>query len=299
MIRVLIADDSAFMRKVLSDLFTAASDFEVAGTAVNGKEAVEKALKLKPDVLTMDVSMPVMDGLQALEVLMKDYPIPVVMLSSLTKEGADATIKALSLGAVDFISKTGGSISRIDSIAGEILTKCHAAAFANLNVRSGHIGNRTPNIEKKQEEPVLKRICIPMGNFSHVDPKAEKTACSTGPVFKPHVVPAAGTFHPKRQLVAIGTSTGGPRALQTVIPNLPGDLSCGVVVVQHMPAGFTKSLAKRLDTMSKVTVKEAEDQEYVKPATVYIAPGNYHMTVDFVGGRFKIQLNQKDRKSVV
>ncbi len=292
MIRVLIADDSAFMRKVLSDLFTAASDFEVAGTAMNGKEAVEKALKLKPDILTMDVNMPVMDGLQALEVLMKDFPIPVVMLSSLTKEGADATIKALALGAVDFISKTGGSISRIDSIEGEILTKCRTAASANLNVKRGNIGNRTPNAQKKQEEPIFKRINIPVRKKFGVTQPMQNTAVGTRPVLKPHMAASSSFFGSRRQLVAIGTSTGGPRALQAVIPKLPRDLSCGVVVVQHMPAGFTKSLAERLDTLSQVKVKEAEDQEYIKPATVYIAPGNYHMTVALVGGQFKIQLDQ-------
>ena len=137
MIRVLIADDSAFMRKVLSDLFTEAPDFEVAGVAFNGKDAVEKALRLKPDLLTMDVNMPVMDGLQALEVIMKDCPLPVVMLSSLTKEGADATIKALALGAVDFLSKTGGSISRIDTIAPDILAKCRSAASAVVPAPQG------------------------------------------------------------------------------------------------------------------------------------------------------------------
>lgn len=157
MIRVLIADDSAFMRKVLSDLFTEAPDFEVAGVAFNGKDAVEKALRLKPDLLTMDVNMPVMDGLQALEVIMKDCPLPVVMLSSLTKEGADATIKALALGAVDFLSKTGGSISRIDTIAPDILAKCRSAASANIHFMPK---NRIL-AEKKQEPPIFKRINIP------------------------------------------------------------------------------------------------------------------------------------------
>ena len=132
MIRVVVADDSAFMRKVLSDLFTQQPDFEVVATAINGKDAISKVEKLKPDLLTLDVNMPVMDGLQALEVIMQDCPLPVVMVSSLTKQGADETIKALSLGAVDFICKQGGSISKIDGIADDILEKCRAAANAKI-----------------------------------------------------------------------------------------------------------------------------------------------------------------------
>lgn len=132
-IRVLIADDSAFMRKVLSDLFGKQPDFDVAGTAMNGKDAISKVKQLKPDLLTMDVNMPVMDGLNALAVIMEECPLPVVMLSSLTQEGTDATVKALSLGAVDFISKAGGSISRIDTIESEILQKCRDAAQAHVH----------------------------------------------------------------------------------------------------------------------------------------------------------------------
>ena len=134
MIRVLIADDSAFMRMVLSDMFKKQRDFEVIGTAINGKEAVEKTKALHPDLLTMDVNMPVMDGLEALAAIMRDIPTPVIMFSSLTKEGADATIKALSLGAVDFVSKAGGSISKVDTVEAEILSKARAAASASVAV---------------------------------------------------------------------------------------------------------------------------------------------------------------------
>lgn len=286
MIRVLIADDSAFMRKVLSDLFNASSDFEVAGVAFNGKDAVDKVLRLKPDLLTMDVNMPVMDGLQALDVIMKECPLPVVMLSSLTKEGADATIRALALGAVDFLSKTGGSISKIDTIAADILSKCRSAASANIHF----VPNKRIITEKKQEPPIFKRINIPERKI--FTPPASRSSYEK-PIMRPHVIPSyavpGGTG---QQLVAIGTSTGGPRALQTVITKLPRDLPCGVVVVQHMPAGFTKSLAERLDSMSGVSVKEAEDHDIIRAGHVYIAPGNYHMTVRSSGGIPKISLNQ-------
>ncbi|WP_196594668.1 protein-glutamate methylesterase/protein-glutamine glutaminase [Pectinatus sottacetonis] len=241
MIRVLIADDSSFMRKILSDLFKANSDFEVVGTAINGKDTIEKVLKLKPDILTLDINMPVLDGLKALKIIMEECPLPVVMISSLTKAGADETIKALELGAVDFINKTGGSISRVDTISNEIIEKCYAATRANL------------------------RSAMRQANLSNLGSKRKKL-----------LFPSLSS----NKLIAIGTSTGGPKALQYVITKLPADLPCGVVVVQHMPPGFTKSLADRLNQMSQVTVKEAENGESIKPAHVYIAPGNYHMLVN-------------------
>lgn len=251
MIRVLIADDSSFMRKILSDLFIQSSKFEVIGTANNGKDTINKVLRLKPDLLTLDINMPVMDGLKALEVIMKDCPLPVVMISSLTKAGAEETIRALELGAVDFINKTSGSISRIDTISNEIINKCYAAATANFKAAM-----RPTSIVKAQ----TTRSIFP--------------AMSSG------------------KLIAIGTSTGGPKALQQVITKLPSDIPCGVLVVQHMPPGFTKSLADRLDQLSQVRVKEAENGEPIKPGWVYIAPGNYHMIVNQDSRGNTIALNQ-------
>lgn len=302
MIRVLIADDSAFMRMVLANLFKAQSDFEVIGTAMNGKDAIEKILKLKPDLLTMDVNMPVLDGLAALEVIMKDCPLPVIMLSSLTQEGADATVRALELGAVDFISKTGGSISKIDTIEDEILEKCRAAAGANI-----YSGRRRPGVKSVQpqapvQSPVsaggFKKVAMPERHGYRFD---EPT--NTGPqqknVRKPsvkpmirHIASGGDASSGSSRLVAIGTSTGGPKALQSLVTKLPGDLPCGVVIVQHMPAGFTKSLADRLNNISEIAVKEAENHDIIKPGQVYIAPGNYHMTVFSEGGVRKILLDQ-------
>ena len=320
MIRILIADDSAFMRKVLTDLFKKQPDFEVVGTATNGRDAVEKVKQLHPDLLTLDVQMPVMDGLNALAVIMEVSPMPVVMLSSLTQEGTDETIRALSLGAIDFISKAGGSISRIDTIESDILAKCRAAAKAN--VKRALTGTRAA--EKAESERLAKEKSAPRG-MHHVElPKrtgfklpskaggAELQAKSASPFAKrenpllarrnkptltPHAVPSssampAASGQGSGKLVAIGTSTGGPQALQSVITRLPGELPCGVVVVQHMPAGFTKSLANRLNTLSKVEVKEAEDGEIIKPGHVYIAPGNYHMRVASAGSARKIVLGQ-------
>ena len=288
MIRVLIADDSAFMRMVLSDLFKKQSDFDVIDTAKNGKEAVEKVLKLKPDLLTLDINMPVMDGLQALEVIMKDCPVPVVMCSSLTKEGADATIKALSLGAVDFINKTGGSVSRIDTIETEIISKCRAAA----GVRVSRLNAPFPPVAKPPSgSPAVHRINMPPRWTAHLPPLS-KEPVHEHPKLTIHSIPKEEPRVNHNKLVVIGTSTGGPKALQTVIAGLPGNLPCGVLVVQHMPPGFTKSLAERLDEISQISVKEAGNRDIIERGHVYIAPGNYHMTVALGAKGREIILNQ-------
>lgn len=256
MIRIIIADDSAFMRKLLSDLFEQEADFTVLDTARNGKDAVEKIKRLKPDLVTMDVNMPIMDGLSALEILMKEHPVPVVMISSLTKVGADATIKALSLGAVDFIEKVSGPISSIATIQREILSKCRAAAGANI------------------QRVAYAKATKPVQSFAAASIKKVSIAYNS------------------ENLIAIGTSTGGPRALQEIITKLPRNLPCGVVIVQHMPAGFTRSLAERLNSLSEVTVKEAENNDILSAGKVFIAPGNYHMTVELQGDLRMIKLNQ-------
>lgn len=297
MIRVLIADDSAFMRKVLADMFASQPDFEVAGTARNGQEAVEKTRELSPDLLTLDVNMPVMDGLEALDIIMKEHPIPVVMLSSLTQKGTEQTVKALALGAVDFISKAGGSISGIDSIADEILGKCRSAAKAHARKTLAAM----PKAVAPPGPPVMKRISLPVRHgykpaeggmpkdqspapaaniyAKRNNPLLKRNANPPVPPNKPSAVPMADVGRGAEKLVVIGTSTGGPQALQNVITRLPGNLPCGVVVVQHMPAGFTKALADRLNAISDINVKEAEDGDTIKAGQVYIAPGNYHLRI--------------------
>ena len=291
MIKVLIADDSAFMRMVLSDLFKKQPDFEVLDTARNGKEAYEKALRLKPDLVTMDVNMPVMDGLDALRHIMEDCPTAVIMCSSLTKDGADATMKALSLGAVDFINKTGGSIMRIDSIEDEILAKCRAAAGARIGgvVRKPRASIFAPKPQTGSSSSAGKQESFPtVAKPSFLS--AWRKPVTSAPVF--HTDSALVSSGGKNKLVVLGTSTGGPKALQTVVAGLPKNLPCGVLIVQHMPPGFTKSLAERLDEISQVSVKEAEDHEPILPGHVYIAPGNYHMTVGMGKNGREVALNQ-------
>lgn len=252
MIRILIVDDSAFMRKMLSDLFAGESDFIVLDTARNGQDAIDKVKRLKPDLITMDVEMPIMDGIQALETIMREFPTPVVMVSSLTQAGAEATIRALALGAVDFVAKVSGPISNITGISAELIMKCRAAVRANVT-----------------------RLVLP----------AAKNIVSAP-------LPAKQVVLQNDKIVAIGTSTGGPRALQEIITKLPGNLPCGVLIVQHMPPGFTKSLADRLNSIASLTVKEAENNDVIQPGVVFIAPGDYHMTIENNSNKKIIKLNQ-------
>lgn len=253
-IRVLVVDDSAFMRRVISDIINAQPDMESCGIARNGEEALTKISELKPDVVTLDVEMPVVDGLQALEQIMRRDPLPVIMLSSLTQEGAEATMRALQLGAIDFIPKPSGTISLdIDKVADEIVRKIRVAAAART-----------------------KLTRLKPATFIEPGPVPVKKKVLEGRLDK---------------LVVIGTSTGGPKALYEVIPKLPPTLPAGVLVVQHMPPGFTRSLAERLDTMSGLRVKEAEQGDEILPGCVYIAPGDYHLKVYQFSGSGKLGVN--------
>lgn len=283
MIRILVVDDSAFMRKVLSDLFKSQPDFEVVDIARNGVEALEKVKQFSPDVVTLDVEMPLMDGLAALEQIMVVKPTPVVMVSSLTKSGADATIKALSLGAVDFVAKSAGSISRIDEIEKDLLQKCRAAAgVSGIRLRTGISAAIKPAIV-----PAIAPVKIPV-----MQPAIDKSPTSEKVAPVATLAKAAAISGVDDWIVAIGTSTGGPRALQEVLTRLPGNLPCPTLVVQHMPPGFTKSLAERLNSLCELTVKEAADNDKLVAGTVYIAPGDFHLTLRREVGGIYVKLNK-------
>jgi len=234
-IKVLVVDDSAFMRKLLREILSSDPDIEVIGVARNGKEAVEKVNLLSPDVITMDVEMPVMTGIQAVEAIMKQKPTPIIMVSAYTVENASITFEALDRGALDFITKPGGPISiRLKDVKEKIIEKVKAVSHVNV----------------KALRPPLKR--------------RETLEALPGDMDK---------------LVVIASSTGGPKALSYIIPRLPGDIRAGILVVQHMPEGFTKPFAERLDKLSKLTVKEAEEGERISSSVVYIAPSGYHMKI--------------------
>lgn len=269
-IKVLVVDDSAFMRKLIQDFLSEEISIDVIGTARNGKDALKKITELKPHVVTMDVEMPILNGLEALQLIMKEHPIPVVMLSSTTQKGAETTLLAMQYGAVDFIAKPSGAISLdLHKIKDELIQKVVSASKAN--------------IKQLTRDATLPKIATPQtANYS----KIELTKPLNRYTFEKSI---AST---EKKLVCIGTSTGGPRALQQVITKLPGDIKAPIFVVQHMPAGFTKSLANRLNSLSEVTVKEAEDGEMVQNGVVYIAPGGFHLRVREIGTVLKIQLDQ-------
>lgn len=252
-IKVLVVDDSAFMRKSISLLLESDPQIKVIDTATDGKVAIDKVRRLKPDVVTLDVEMPNMDGLQALEIIMKDCPTPVMMVSSLTQEGADTTLKALELGAVDFIPKEMSFVSvAISNIKDELIKKVKAI-YKNKSVI-----RRLSNLSSK----------------SATSPKSERVIIQNIP-------------RKNYRALAIGISTGGPISLQKVIPLLSEKIRIPIFIVQHMPPKFTASLAERLNTLSPLEVKEAENGEVVRDGVVYIAPGGLHMTV------IKDKLNNK------
>lgn len=277
MIRILVIDDSAFMRKVLTDLFKRQSDFEVVDVGRNGVEAIEKVKQYSPDVVTLDVEMPVMDGLTALEQIMTVKPTPVVMVSSLTKAGADATIKALALGAVDFVAKSAGAISRIDDIEKDLLQKCReAASVSGSRLKSASV------VATAKKEKVTEVFIQPLVEKKDKPEISEKTISA---------IKSSSVISTPDWIVAIGTSTGGPRALQEVLTRLP-KLPCPALIVQHMPPGFTRSLAERLNSLSEHTVKEATDNDRLLAGTIYIAPGDFHMTVSKDSGGVFVKLNK-------
>ncbi|KAB3535861.1 chemotaxis response regulator protein-glutamate methylesterase [Alkaliphilus pronyensis] len=254
-IKVLIVDDSAFIRKILTDIINSDPDLKVVGFARNGKDAIEKIAVLQPDVVTMDVEMPVMNGILSLELIMKKNPIPVVMLSSLTSDGAKSAITALELGAVDFIEKPSSVFGvNAETLKNEVIFKIKAASKAKL--------------EKKRNTGV-----------------AIKSFTLKSQVERGNNISSS--------IIAIGTSTGGPRALQAILPLLPASINASILIVQHMPPGFTRSLAERLDTISQIKVKEAEDKEELLPGVAYIAPGDFHMAVEKTkGNRCFIKLDK-------
>jgi len=259
--RVLVVEDSSFMRQFISDILHSDRELKVIATAVNGIDAVEKVKTLKPDAITMDIEMPEMDGLMALKVIMKECPTPVVMLSNRTRVGASSTVKALELGALDFVAKPSGNISLdLEKIQDELILKVKIAAQAY---------NRVVRLSPASGMQVTTTEII--------------SSRATTELSLPEL----------RKIIAIGTSTGGPRALQTVLSRLPGNIPAGIAIVQHMPAGFTKSLADRLDTICQMHVSEARDGDELKAGTALVAPGDKHMRIARLGDRFYVKLGSE------
>jgi len=251
-IRVLVVDDSLFMRRMISDLLTRDPELEVVGTAQDGQEGLEQARQLKPDVITLDVEMPVMDGITMLERLMAEQPTPVVMISSLTQEGAETTFRCLERGAVDFVPKPSGAISLdLYKVSSQIIEKVKAAA-------------RVP-----------RHRLVPQHRTAHQEGRSRPVYLPDDGRGKPAHLPKTG--YGDAPLVVIGASTGGPRALSTLISQLPHELVVPMLIIQHMPEGFTRSFAERLNQLAHMNVREAQEGDRLQPGVAYLAPGGYHL----------------------
>jgi two-component system chemotaxis response regulator CheB len=251
-IRLLIVDDSALMRRVLGEIFEAEADFEIA-FARNGKEAIAALHKVRPDVITLDINMPGMDGLVCLDRIMVERPCPVVMVSSLTEDGAVSTLKALELGAIDFAAKPAGTISlKIDQLAGALVEKVRAAAAAK--VRKSHRLTERLRLKTAHLEP----------------PRAAPPRARLTPPRRMAQAPIGGDFD---RLVLVGCSTGGPQALDILLEGLPADFPWPVVIAQHMPATFTGPLARRLNELCALEVIEVTGLVPLQPGLVYVAKG--------------------------
>ncbi|WP_353855740.1 chemotaxis response regulator protein-glutamate methylesterase [Bacillus sp. Bos-x628] len=264
MIKVLVVDDSAFMRKLISDFLNAEQEIEVVGTARNGEDALKRIKELNPDVVTLDVEMPVLNGTEALKQILAEHDLAVIMVSSQTKQGKDLTIQCLEIGAFDFVTKPSGSISLdLHKVRGQIVERVLAAGL----------------LRKRSEVKVSPKPVI--------TPPSPMTAPRVQEI-------RSGSL---RKIISIGTSTGGPRALQRVVTKLPKDIEAPILIVQHMPAGFTASLATRLDHLSQITIKEAENGDIAKNGVAYIAPGGMNMSLHEQGTSLVIKLSPEDTDS--
>ncbi|WP_369987436.1 chemotaxis response regulator protein-glutamate methylesterase [Pseudomonas xanthosomatis] len=285
-VKVLVVDDSGFFRRRVSEILSADPTIQVVGTATNGKEAIDQALSLKPDVITMDYEMPMMDGITAVRHIMQRCPTPVLMFSSLTHEGARVTLDALDAGAVDYLPKNFEDISRNPQKVQQMLCeKVHTISRSNR--RFSAYSSPAPAAAPAASSPA------PASSFSASAPAARTAA----PAPTRSAAPAAShSPAPKRKpykLVAIGTSTGGPVALQRVLTQLPAGFPAPIVLIQHMPAAFTKAFAERLDKLCKISVKEAEDGDVLRPGLALLAPGGKQMMVD---GRGTVKILPGDER---
>ena len=285
-VKVLVVDDSGFFRRRVSEILSADPTIQVIGTATNGKEAIDQALALKPDVITMDYEMPMMDGITAVRHIMQRCPTPVLMFSSLTHEGARVTLDALDAGAVDFLPKNFEDISRNpDKVKQLLCEKVHTISRSNRRLSS-----------YSAPPPVAAPAPVSRAPLAGAPTPAPAPTRTTPIASRAAPAPAAHSSAPKRKpykLVAIGTSTGGPVALQRVLTQLPGNFPAPIVLVQHMPAAFTKAFAERLDKLCRISVKEAEDGDTLRPGLALLAPGGKQMMID---GRGTVRILPGDER---
>ena len=279
---MLVADDSAFMRKVLVSILSADPQMEVVGEARDGKEAVAQSEALNPDVITMDINMPHMDGLQATEVIMSTKPRPIVIVSSESREGADTTLKALELGAIDFVAKPSSGIDLdMNSVREELSRKLRMASKVRVvrtaaKSRLAHeIASSAPRVEAS----------LPSGyaRANYVQPPPAANSGKPSSAFANSAATNSARSNGRFPLVIVAASTGGPATLMKFVPAFPKDFPGAVLLVQHMPASFTAQFSQQLAEIAAIRVKEAEPGEIVAPGTLYLCPGSSHMKVSQTG----------------
>ena len=278
-VKVLVVDDSSFFRRRVSEILEQDSDIQVIGFAINGREAVEKTAQLRPDMITMDVEMPVLDGISAVKEIMASNPTPILMFSSLTRAGATATLDALDAGAMDFLPKKFEDIARNNEDAIKL-----------LQAKVKEIGNkRIPRAfkpithQKPAARSVPDKISNTASSIRQPDRSFQRSTTASTLTKTQNNVPTRASGK-QYKLVAIGTSTGGPVALQNVLTQLPANFPHPILLIQHMPAAFTPAFAARLNGLCKIKVKEAQQGDRLDPGTAYLAPGGQQMMVEGRGG---------------
>lgn len=287
-VSVLVVDDSGFFRKRLTEILSASGQIRVVGAASNGREGVDMAERLRPDVITMDYEMPVMDGISAVREIMRRHPTPVLMFSSLTYEGARVTLDALEAGAVDFLPKNFEEIARDSSQLQKILID------RVLDVARSRPGGASATRARPAEPQAPRPTERPRAEHRPAAPVRERVE---RPVREPE--PPRRTAHrPAKHysVVGIGTSTGGPVALQKVLTVLPASFPAPIVLVQHMPASFTPAFAERLNRLCKIEVRQAADGDVLRPGLALLAPGGKQMMIESRGGQPRVRILPGDER---
>jgi len=285
-VRVLVVDDSRFFRRRVQEMLESDARIKVIGSAENGLEAIQKSSRLKPDVITMDVEMPVMDGIRATKRILATQDIPILIFSSLTTEGAKTTFDALDAGAVDYLPKRFEDISKDKIIARRTLCERVLAVASQAKNKLGLPRTRSKPLSAKADLPITKRVTDKPVNLRESNTAASNTIGAS----RNSVVRRKGQY----KLVVIGTSTGGPVALQTVLTGLPQDFNLPILLIQHMPGSFTNAFAQRLDSLCKINVAEANEGQILRPGTAYLAPGGKQMLVAKQGAGLAIKITDSE-----